>query len=665
MTVRQLLPEGLAEMAPGPQLGAALAGLELRALAGSDLVEVLQARARQLAHEQAQLLAVMAEIGWCDPYAGPDEVARLAELPGANQSLVPPADEIRAALAWTRNAAYREYHFAQSLLRRLPTVFTALDTGVICRSKAWLFSELCAELTDEQAQVVVERLLPKAGRLTTGELAARIKKMAIALDPEWAARRYATAVRDRDVIGYLDEDGTATVTGRRLPADQAAAACARIEDLAKAAKRAGYPGRIGPLRADIYVGLLDGRWTQHSREEIIIDLLARATPADQSTPDDTPQRPSPDDSFVAEGAPADGQPVANAVPEADGEPADDGEPAVEEAGSGDIGCAADAADEADDTAADTSPADSSVGGEAGETDRSCVPGTRVGVELRVGLSTLLGLDRHPGEIPGWGAVTAETARDLAAAQRRAEWRYAITDPEGLLILGGITRRRPRAPGSTEPDSGSNVGLPTTNQERAPVRGGIVELHIPATLLTELAAHPETCGPWVGVISDLDAQYRTARTQGASVTQDPAARFAGAALRRHIQIRDRCCVYLGCRCSARQADLDHTLDHSHGGATTEANSGPLCKHDHRLKHEGGWRLYQPEPGHFIWISPLGREYHTRPQPIGIDLPDPLPGPKYPHIPPPATDDDEPILYRPPPEPQPPPAPAVDPDEPPPF
>ncbi|MGH3914985.1 MAG: DUF222 domain-containing protein [Pseudonocardiaceae bacterium] len=190
-------------------------------MAGSDLVEVLHARARQLAHEQAKLLAVMAEIGWCDPDAEPDEVARLAQLPNANESLVPAADEIRAALAWTRNAAYREYHFAQFLLRRLPTVFTALNNGAICRSKAWLFNELCAELTEEQAQTVAERLLPKAGRLTTGELAARIKKIAIALDPEWAARRYAAAVRDRDVIGYLDENGTATVTGRRLPADQA------------------------------------------------------------------------------------------------------------------------------------------------------------------------------------------------------------------------------------------------------------------------------------------------------------------------------------------------------------------------------------------------------------------------------------------------------------
>ncbi|MGH3720504.1 MAG: DUF222 domain-containing protein [Pseudonocardiaceae bacterium] len=203
-------------------------------------MEVLRARARQLSHEQAQLLAAMVEVGLCDPHAGTDEVARLAQAPEYA------ADEIRAALSWTRNAAYREYHFAEALLTRLPAVFTALDTGVICRSKAWLFTELCAQLTDEQAQAVCERLLPDAARLTTGELAARIKKLALALDPEWAARRYASAVRDRDVIGYLDEDGTATVTGRKLPADQAAAACARIEDLARAAKRAGHPGGSAP-----------------------------------------------------------------------------------------------------------------------------------------------------------------------------------------------------------------------------------------------------------------------------------------------------------------------------------------------------------------------------------------------------------------------------------
>lgn len=29
--------------------------------------------------------------------------------------------------------------------------------------------------------------------------------------------------------------------------------------------------------------------------------------------------------------------------------------------------------------------------------------------------------------------------------------------------------------------------------------------------------------------------------------------------------------------------------------------PLCRHDHGLKHVGGWRLGQSEPGHFAWTT----------------------------------------------------------------
>ncbi len=372
----------------------------------------------------------MVEVGLCDPYAGPDEVARVV------QPSEFAADEIRAALAWTRNAAYREHHFAETLLTRLPAVFTALDSGVICRSKVWLFIELCAELTDEQAQVVCQRLLPDAGRLATGELAARIKKLAIALDPEWAARWYASAVWDRDVIGYLDEDGTATVTGRKLPTDQAAAACARIEDLAKAAKRAGYPGRIGPLRADIYVGLLEGRWQHLTRDQIITDLLAHATP-----PEDTPQGRTPD--------------VA----------------------SGDISLV-EAPIATDNTDGTVQPA-------AGE---------RVGVELRVGLSTLLGRDRHPGEIPGWGPVTAETARTIVAAQRTGEWRYAITDPEGP-----ITRRRPRSP-------------PAKHRHHSGVGSWSCTSPLPCSPSWPRTPMPAANGPWLLPISPLSTSPTAPRAR---------------------------------------------------------------------------------------------------------------------------------------------------------
>jgi Domain of unknown function (DUF222) len=520
VAVRQLLPPNLAEMAPGPELSALLAGIDIHALTGSDAVEVLQARARQLSHEQARLLATMVEVGLCDPDASSDEVARLTESPPYA------GDEIRAALAWTRRAADRELDFAETLVLRMPAVFTALETGRIDRNKAWVFADLCAELTREQAQVVCARLLPHAGRLTTGELAARIKKLAIALDPQWAARRYATAVRERNVIGYLDPDGTATVTGTGLPVEQAASACARVEELARAAKRAGHPGRIGPLRTDIYLGLLDGRWQHHTRDQIITDLLTNAT-------SDTVGDASPDH-------PDDTNPATNSKPVAQNitEDSDVQETTPEENG-------APTADEAD----------------------PMPLARRVGAEVRVGLGTLLGRDEHPGEVPGWGPVPAEIARTMVIAQRAATWRFAITDSTGQLLLAGITRHRPHH-------------LAPAVGELPPCRGGIVELQLPATLLTELTANPGTCGPWAGIVIDLAAQYARYTQEGwhGLDNQDPTARFAGAALRRHVQIRDRSCVHPGCRASAHSADLDHTFDHGLGGTSTEENSGPLCRHD---------------------------------------------------------------------------------------
>ncbi|WP_156993479.1 hypothetical protein [Pseudonocardia acaciae] len=37
--------------------------------------------------------------------------------------------------------------------------------------------------------------------------------------------------------------------------------------------------------------------------------------------------------------------------------------------------------------------------------------------------------------------------------------------------------------------------------------------------------------------------------------------------------------------------------------------------------GGWRLEQPEPGTFTWISPLGQTHTTQGEPIIAPLPEP--------------------------------------------
>ena len=52
-------------------------------------------------------------------------------------------------------------------------------------------------------------------------------------------------------------------------------------------------------------------------------------------------------------------------------------------------------------------------------------GRRPQVQVTVGLRTLLGLDDLPGDLAGYGPVTAETARRIAAD---ATWRRLLTDP---------------------------------------------------------------------------------------------------------------------------------------------------------------------------------------------------------------------------------------------
>jgi hypothetical protein len=100
---------GLAELPPGSGLAAALAAVDLSEVPNGEIVAVLQARSRQRAHEEAQFLAVVAEVGRRDPWG---EVARLAEPARYG------ADETRCALAWTRRASEGEHDLAEVLVYR-------------------------------------------------------------------------------------------------------------------------------------------------------------------------------------------------------------------------------------------------------------------------------------------------------------------------------------------------------------------------------------------------------------------------------------------------------------------------------------------------------------------------------------------------------------------
>jgi hypothetical protein len=349
----------------------------------------------------------------------------------------------------------------------------------------------------------------------------------------------------------------------------------RIDLLAHAARRAGHPSTLDQIRVDILAGLLDGTLHHLDRDQIIAHLLAH-----RSGNDDPPHTNPADDRT------------------ADHDVTDD--------------AATDAATTSDDVANDEAVAgrtgndvpDEAVAGRDGEGGPTDAGDQRVGVEVRVALSTLLGRDELPGEIPGLGPIPASHARAVVVDQPRAEWRYAITDVTGRLSFEGVTRRRP-------------MGLDTTGP-----RGGIVELHVPAALLAELTNGDRvveaTMSRWTGILADIARQYggRDRRELDAH----PDDRLPRAALRRHTQIRDRTCVGIGCRRRPARCDQDHTIGYQDGGPTVAADLAPLCRHDHTLKGQAGWALQQPTPGTFHWISPLGGRYEVRPEPVLPQLPD---------------------------------------------
>ncbi|MBX6382960.1 MAG: HNH endonuclease [Microbispora sp.] len=276
------IPDGLAAIPPGAELAALLAEVNVERVSGFDTVEVLKAAYRQVCHARAWFLHALLEVGLRDSFSG-DEVARL-EVP---DEFAP--DEARAALVWSRRRANSTFELAWNVHRRLPILGEAMLAGILDEPRAVAFVRWTLGLTDEQAAMVCDQLVPQASSWTVGELIERIQRMALAIDPAWAERRYTEAVRRRRVVGTRNEDGTATVSGLDLPLDRAAAGCDRIDELARACKRAGDRRPIDHIRVDLFLGSLDGTFEGMSDDEIVTYVLthpfhdAPHTPHDEAT----------------------------------------------------------------------------------------------------------------------------------------------------------------------------------------------------------------------------------------------------------------------------------------------------------------------------------------------------------------------------------------------
>lgn len=249
---RARLPDGLAEMPPGPQLATALAAVEPTALNGHDLVELAPAYVRLISHLQAQLATVLNLIQHSPP-GDADAPPVRSEQPHGWAEV-----EIAAKLHWTAGKAGYELRLAHHL-RRLPAVREALAQGVIDLPRARIFVDTLACLEDEPARRVAEQVIARgAGQCNTRQLSARLRRAVIADDPTAAARRQAQRMADRWVQADPTPDGTANLSGMHLPPQRVHAIMERLTAIAKTAKRQGDPRSVSQLQADTFCDLLAG-----------------------------------------------------------------------------------------------------------------------------------------------------------------------------------------------------------------------------------------------------------------------------------------------------------------------------------------------------------------------------------------------------------------------
>ena len=161
--VPEPLPADLDSWEPGLFSHAVLSSIDRTRLSGHDLVRVLRAEERLISHVQALQAQTMALLAHIDP-ADPDDRQRSEYI------WEDAAAEIGAALHLTRRGADARLAVALDLCDTHPQVGDALARGDIDMYRARVICDGVAGLRPEVAREIVDTVLERAGRLTSGQL---------------------------------------------------------------------------------------------------------------------------------------------------------------------------------------------------------------------------------------------------------------------------------------------------------------------------------------------------------------------------------------------------------------------------------------------------------------------------------------------------------------
>jgi len=306
----------------------------------------------------------------------------------ANQNVA--GDELAMRLGWSKPAANRLVRDGRALENELLLTADAVRDGRLDASKLRVVTDRLHGRPGQLAWAVQEQVLPGAQTRTPSQLERDIDRALLEVDPADAAFRLPAAVAKRHVCHPRAlPDGMAGIWAV-LPAADAAQVDATLDASARTARVLGDPRTLDQLRADTFVDLATGRAL----------LAGGRRPAVGTAADDEPEGAAPADDERAD--------VARDCDRS--------------------------ADGTLDEGTATAPTPTAARGP----ERVRLPQVRVNVT--VALSTLLGLDERPAELAGFGPISAEQARALAAG---GVWRRLVTDPlSGRVLDVGRSRYRP-------------------------------------------------------------------------------------------------------------------------------------------------------------------------------------------------------------------------------
>jgi len=274
------LPEGLADMPPGPSLALTLDSIDVSRLATEDAYELTAALTRMVAHYEARLLVAMY-----------DTALTAHEPAGSTTRAGDVKDHCADQLAWelhlSSSHAFSQVLLGRALVRRLPMVLADFQAGHLDQARAAVFVDCLSGLDDEIAHQIADRYLLKARTLTPAQLRERLRYAVAKADPDRARRAYLRAVSERAVWLQPFTDGTAFLGACNLPPHLAAAAFNYLDRLARAAKALGDPRTLPQLRADVYLALLSGE-TFHYQPPVdpLSQLADEQAAADATVVDD-------------------------------------------------------------------------------------------------------------------------------------------------------------------------------------------------------------------------------------------------------------------------------------------------------------------------------------------------------------------------------------------